>query len=397
MAFNIRSSQIVALAIAAGIGGWIYTGSIVVGGQPSGEGIRSIAERESERDTQLFKVRYKTVEPVPYGETLSVRGQTTNAATVQIRAQVSGTLIERHVNKGDRVSENQLVCSIETGARAAQLAKSEAMFAQAQSDYEANSTLVEKGIVSKNEALFAQAQADYEANSTLVEKGIVSKNKLKSLKASLDAATAAIAEATLQLERSEIHANASGIVQDPIAEIGETLSVGSVCVTLVQSDPIKFAGQISERDIDKVKVGAQAIVKLISGMSAEGTVSYISPSADSSTRTFLTEIEIPNSSEKIRSGMTARANIKLPVVEAYPISPSWVTLADSGALGVRVVGENSMVEFVELELIAQTQSGFWVTGLKPGTKVITLGQNYVVAQEKVSASVDTLQTAGTSQ
>ncbi len=173
------------------------------------------------------------------------------------------------------------------------------------------------------------------------------------------------------------------------------LRVGAVCVTIVQSDPIKFTGQISERDIDKVKVGAQASVALVSGKLATGTVSYISPSADSATRTFLTEIIIPNSNNQIRAGITARANINLPVIEAYRISPSWMTLSDGGEIGVRTINTSSMVEFKEIKIIAQTNSGFWVQGLEPGTKIISLGQDYVVADEKVEAILDTQNMPGT--
>ena len=371
MAFNVKGSHIIAIAITAGIAGWIYTGNVVIGGQTPEAGGVSITEREKKRSTQLFKVRYIDVHPEQWLEELVVRGQTKASAIVPVHAQVSGTLMERLVNKGDKVTKGQLVCKVDVGARQAQLARTQAMF--------------------------AKALADHDANFKLVKKGIVSKNALTTMKASLDAAKAEIAEAKLQLERSDIHANAAGIVQDPIAEVGQMLNVGTACVTLVQSDPIKFTGQISERDIDKVKIGSSATIELVTGKTATGVVRYISPSADTQTRTFLTEIEIPNAKSALRDGMTARAHIKLPMVEAYRLSPSWVTLSDEGEIGVRTIDAASIVSFVEVELVAQTKTGFWVRGLKPGTRVITLGQEYVADNEEVEAVADITSTAGIKQ
>jgi len=368
MAFKIKGSHVVALVISAGISGWMYTGGIVIGGQPPEGGSIPIDKREAKRSSDLFKVRVVKVEPEPWQDKLVVRGQTKASALVPVRAQVDGILLQRLVNKGDKVSKNQVVCKVDVGSRAAHLARVQAQF--------------------------TKAEADHTANSKLVEKGIVSRNMLNTMKASLDAAKAEISEAKLKLERSDIRANAAGVVQDPIAEVGDMLSVGSACVTLVQSDPIKFTGQISERDVDKIEIGAFAEIELISGKIVSGNVRYISPSADSKTRTFLTEIEIPNKSREIRDGLTARANIKLPEVQAYQISPAWITLSDDGAIGVREVDKNSVVHFVPIQIISQKKNAFWVRGLEPGSQIISLGQEFVIAGEKVEAKLETSKTAG---
>ncbi|MCP4183270.1 MAG: efflux RND transporter periplasmic adaptor subunit [Hyphomicrobiales bacterium] len=368
MAFEINGSHIVAIVIASGISAWMYTGGVVIGGQPPEGGSIPINEREAKRASDLFRVRTVHVKPESWQDELVVHGQTKATAVIPVRAQVGGILLQRLVNKGEKVSKNQVVCKVDVGSRAAQLARVQAQF--------------------------TKAEADHTANLKLVKKGIVSRNMLNTMKASLDAAKAEIAEAKLKLERSDIQANAGGIVQDPIAEVGDMLSVGSVCITLVQSDPVKFAGQISERDIDKVRIGAVADIELISGKKISGKVRYISPSADNKTRTFLTEIEIPNKNHEIRDGLTARANIKLAEIEAYRVSPSWITLSDDGTIGVRTVDKNSIVRFVSIEIVSQKKDAFWVHGLKPGSRIISLGQEFVVDGEKVEAVPETKKTAG---
>ena len=65
------------------------------------------------------------------------------------------------------------------------------------------------------------------------------------------------------------------------------------------------------------------------------------------------------------------------------MKPSWLTLADNGNVGVRVIGDDDVVDFVELKILAQTPDTMWVSGLANGQRVITVGQEYVAAGQKV--------------
>ena len=172
------------------------------------------------------------------------------------------------------------------------------------------------------------------------------------------------------------------------------LQIGGTCVTLVDHDPMYFTGQLSERSVNDVKEGMEALVDLVTGSRAVGKVSYIAPSADPQTRTFQVEIELDDPGHAIRDGITASANIQLPPKLSFRVSPSWLTLADSGEVGMKVVDENDVVAFVPVKILAQTKDGFWVEGPTPGLRVITLGQEYVISGEKVEPVPDTLQAQG---
>jgi hypothetical protein len=52
------------------------------------------------------------------------------------------------------------------------------------------------------------------------------------------------------------------------------------------------------------------------------------------------------------------------------------------------------VDFVNIEILAQTSEGFWITGPEPGVRVISMGQEYVVRGEKVEAMADPIVNAG---
>lgn len=361
MAFKIRGSYLVAIGITAGLIGWMATGSIELGGNDA-EGTPPIAEREAERSSELFKVNYLPLQPEERVEQVKVRGRTQADAIIPIRAETAGILEERLVNKGDEVKAGDLVCRIESGAREAELAKAK--------------------------AALAQAEADYDSNAKLAEQGFAAQNRLNQLKAALDASKAGLAQSEWELARTEVHAKASGIVQDPIAEPGDMLTMGGTCVTLINSDPMLFIGQVSERNISKVVPGRKAEVTLVSGETIEGEVRYVSPSADAQTRTFRVEIVLPNGDGAIRDGLTANAVIKLEPTVAFRVLPSWITLADSGEIGLKTIDENDTVHFEPVNILEQTKQGIWISGPEAGHKVITFGQEYVRAGEKVSPFPD---------
>ncbi len=357
MAFRIRGSHIAALVIAGAVAGWMGTGNVVIGGQANSENaVPPPAERASNDDI-AFKVRYVSVMPETRPEVLLVRGRTEADTVVAVRAETRGTLEKRFVEKGDHVKTGDLVCQLERGTR-------ESAIAQASATLE-------------------QAIFDYEGALELREKGYASETRVKSLKAAMDAASARLKDAEWELSHTDILATADGVVQDPIAEIGTNLAVGDLCITLINPDPMMFIGQVSERQIGDIEVGHPALITMVSGEEVNGTIRYIAPSADAATRTFRVEIEIPNSDRTLRDGVTAAAVIQLDGSEAYRIQPSWLTLDDDGSLGVRVVDQNDVVAFRKLNIISHTPETMWVTGLEPDMRVITVGQDYVIAGQTV--------------
>jgi membrane fusion protein, multidrug efflux system len=365
MAFRIKASHLIAAAITVAIVGWMATGSIEIGGRrDNSAGAAPIAEREADRSATRFTVSTVPLLPETREETLLVRGRTEADAVVPIRVETGGILQKRHFEKGDKVKSGDVVCEIEAAWREAKVAQAEAALARASSDYESATQLSEKGFSS-------------DAN-------------VRQLKAALEAARAVLTEVEIDLERTKVRANAEGTVQDPIAEIGDMLKSGDVCVTLIDNDPILFIGQVSERRIRDVSTGMTAAIELVTGQSLTGRVTYISPSADPQTRTFRTEIEIGNADGGIRDGLTATAQISLQPTTAYRVSPAWISLSDKGEIGVKTVDGEGVVAFAPAKIVAQTSSGFWITGPEPGSVIITRGHEYVLPGEKVDTVRDPL-------
>ncbi len=369
MTFTIKGSHFAAVLITAIIGIWMYYGDIEIGGQGAeANGTKPIAERNLETSNELFKVSYITLTPENRSRTVTLRGRTKEDAIIPVRAETSGILEKRRVNRGDYVEKNQLVCVIARGAREANL--------------------------ESTKARLAQMEADYAANKKLIDKGFATDARLRELKFDLNAAKAQVKQAELELSYTEIRTNAAGIVQDPIAEPGDVLAMGGTCITLVDRDPMFFTGQLSESDINFIKPGMKAEVKLVTGTTTPGTITYIAPSADPQTRTFLTDIRLDNAEDDIQGGLTASASIKLAETTAFKISPSWLTLSNDGTVGVKTINAEDKVEFIPVKILSQTKTGFWIKGLTPGAHIITMGQEYVISGEQVEPVLDEKLTSG---
>ena len=176
----------------------------------------------------------------------------------------------------------------------------------------------------------------------------------------------------------------SGYLETLRVEEGDFLNTGSVCAALIDPDPMLVVADIAEKDIAQVQLGSKASAKLISGRYISGEVTFIASSADKNTRSFRVEISVDNKDRTIRDGVSAEIYIKGKEEPAHKISPAILSLNDQGKLGVRTVTSDNRVEFKEINILEDTNSGMWVSGLGEEARIITLGQEYVFQGQTVN-------------
>ena len=176
----------------------------------------------------------------------------------------------------------------------------------------------------------------------------------------------------------------SGYLETLRVEEGDFLNTGAVCAALIDPDPMLIVADIAEKDIAQVQLGSEARAKLISGRFISGEVTFIASSADKNTRTFRVEISVDNKDRTIRDGVSAEIYIKGKEEAAHKISPAILSLNDQGKLGVRTVTADNRVEFKEINILEDTNSGMWVSGLGEEARIITLGQEYVFQGQTVN-------------
>ena len=175
----------------------------------------------------------------------------------------------------------------------------------------------------------------------------------------------------------KVNAPFDGYLEPFSVKEGDYLNTGAVCATIIDPDPMRLIGEVSEKEINFVKVGANASAELISGRKVEGVGSFVSTSANRGTRTFRVEIEVKNSDRSIRDGVSAQIEIAGDTILAHKISPSILMLGEAGELGIRTVNEENQVEFKKIEILEDSMDGIWISGLPRNIRIITIGQEYV--------------------
>lgn len=245
----------------------------------------------------------------------------------------------------------------------------------------------QSGIASA-EARFAAAVARESSTKAAVQ---AAQTGIQSAEAAHQSARAAVAAAQRELNNLRIYAPFGGLLESDTAELGDLMQPGAVCATVIQLDPVKLLGYAAEMQISRITTGAAAIARLVEGRQVSGEVTFVSRSADPLTRTFRVEITLANPDLAIRDGQTVEIAIASDGTRAHFIAQSSLTLNDDGALGVRVIDDQSTARFMPVTLIRDTRDGIWVSGLPDEVDLITLGQEYVTDGVPVLAHFEELQ------
>jgi multidrug efflux system membrane fusion protein len=190
-------------------------------------------------------------------------------------------------------------------------------------------------------------------------------------------AEADVAAIARDIDRLTIRAPFAGVLETDTAELGALLQPGSACATVLELDPIKLVGFVSEAEIDRVNLGAMAGARLVSGRQVTGTVTFVARSADPQTRTFRVEVTVANPDRSIRDGQTAEMLIAAEGSSAHLLPSSALTLDDAGRLGLRIVDDARTARFVPVTVLRDTADGVWLTGLPDRATVIVVGQEFV--------------------
>ena len=361
----------------------------------------TIVDPIPEDSAALVKVVVQRSEARQIDSAVVLRGQTNAARRVDVRAETSATVITEPLRKGAEVAAGDVLCQLDPGTPGASPAQAQAQPAEA------------RAFVPEAEARVTQAQAQLDeariiqnASSKLSEGGFASTTRvanseaavatalagveaaragLQTAQSGIQSAQAAVAAAEREIELLTIRAPFGGLLESDTAELGELLQPGAHCATIIQLDPIKLVGFVPETEVARVTVGATASAKLATGQDdVTGRVTFLSRTADETTRTFLVEIEVSNTDKRISDGQTAEILIASDGASAHLLPQSALTLNDEGTLGVRTIDASNTVEFHAVSLMRDTPQGVWVTGLGAVADVIVLGQEYVIAGVKVA-------------
>jgi membrane fusion protein, multidrug efflux system len=291
--------------------------------------------------------------------TLTIRGRTEALHAVDVRAEVDGMVKAIHFDKGDKVKEGDVLCELKINDKGAKFDMSR--------------------------ALVSQRDKEYTAARNLAAKGYVSETQAKQAAAALEAAQADLRTQQIALSNINIRAPFDGIVDDRYVNEGDYMRTGDKCEMVVAPQPFLAVGTVSEHDVGGLKIGDPATAVLVTGQTVEGKIRFIAQRADTATRTFRLEVELPNPDAKLRDGVSADIKIPVSQVMAQKISSGILVLDDNGVYGVRIVDDRNIVHFVPVQIVSDDPGGMWVSGLPVNVTVITVGQQFVSDGSHVKA------------
>lgn len=377
----MRRSYLIAGTIALLAGGWLASGMLFKSGEP-GRSVPTVSaeaaqlsdpptdggsEAASAEDATAAPTMARPGEPVsvqvasstavPQPRTIVLRGRTEADRVVEVRAETTGRVVEIPLEEGALAHKGDLIAVLDGADRAARLAEAK--------------------------ALLQQRQAESEASKRLAEKGFAPKLNLAELAANLALAQAQVKSMEVEVSHLRIEAPIEGVLDDRNAEVGHYLQIADPVATIIDLDPIVLVGYATERDVSQLEIGGPARARLLDGREVVGALRFIAARAESETRTFRIEVEVPNRDYGIRDGLSAELVVPVEDVPAHRVSPAVLTLGPSGEVGVKLVDETDTVRFMPVQILREDASGLWITGISPAARLIVVGQEFVVDGQMV--------------
>jgi HlyD family secretion protein len=200
----------------------------------------------------------------------------------------------------------------------------------------------------------------------------------------IEVVEAQIKDVDLKLARTGIKTPVDGVVSAKNAKIGAIASgAGEPLFTVIKDGAIELVADLSETDIQKVKVGQRANVTIAGSRAPiEGKIRLVSPTVDPTTRLGTVHIIVDGHSGA-RAGMYASAEIIVSEADALALPLSAVTSGRSGSTARRV--EDNVVKQVKIQTGIQ-DGGFVeiVSGLQAGDKVVAKAGAFVRDGDRIA-------------
>ncbi len=241
--------------------------------------------------------------------------------SVTVGSQVSGIIQELHADFNSIVRKGQVIARLDPTMMQTQIEQARANLVRAQADVERLRVTLEDTRVKLERArelsgrkLITQQELETaEVNVKSAEA------QVRSSQASLSQSEASLRTNEVNLEHTVISAPIDGIVISRNVEIGQTVAASFNAPTLfiIAADltKMKCTANIDESDVGRIRPG-QAVTFRVDAYPTEefaGTVSQVrlQPIVVQNVVTYGTVIDVPNTSLKLKPGMTANVQIQI--------------------------------------------------------------------------------------
>ena len=326
------------------------------------------------------EVLLTTIETKDIPVSYEYAGRVAGSREIEVRARVSGILMERTYTEGELVKQGDLLFLIDPAPYEAALAQAEAMLQQQQ-------------------ATLAQAEREWKRISSLFERNAVSARERDSALSTLELAKATVAgaraevrTAKINLDYTRVEAPISGVTSQEAVSEGSLVGTGqdsSLLTRISQLDPVyvNFAvpdaeslqlrnmqesGALTLPDDGRLKVD----LKLSDGslMADAGYVDFTDSTIDQNTGTIRNRAVASNPNRDLMPGQFVRVMVKGMVLRDAVTVPQAAVLQGPKGMMVYVVDGENVAKPQPIQ-IGKAIGDRWLVrdGLKNGDKVIIEG------------------------
>ena len=340
-----------------------------VSASPSGE--RNQA-RGSGRSHEAVPVLVATAQRKAIPIQIRAVGNGEPFATVSVKSQVTGVLMQAHFKEGQNVKKGQMLFTIDPRPFEASVKQTEANLA-------------------RDVAQLQNARAQARRYAELLKKQYVSQEQYDQISTNADALEsvveadkAAVENAKVQLSYCYIYAPIDGQVGSLLVNEGNLVRVndGAPLVVINQLSPINVTFSVPEQHLANIKrhmaTGALKVDARFpsdEGHPEQGNLAFVDNAVDRITGTIKLKAEFKNSARRLWPGQFINVAVTLSTQADAVVIPSEAIQVGPNGQQVFVVKEDRRVE-VRLITVGQTQDGEAVItkGLAAGELVVREGQ-----------------------
>jgi multidrug efflux system membrane fusion protein len=217
--------------------------------------------------------------------------------------------------------------------------------------------------------------------------------------ATYDQANAGIAKTEAIISQKLVRAPFDGVLGVRHVEVGQFLTAGTQIVSLTDLSMLYANFTVTEKDSAALKVGqiVRIMVDAYPGKIFEGKITTIEPQIATDTRNIRVQATLDNPDHILKPGMFATTTVVLPdkpaVVTVPETAVDYTLYGDSVFLITEKKGDDGKTSLTAVRTFVRTGNRIHgraeiLSGLKPGDRVITVGQLKLQSGAAVAISTD---------
>ena len=340
---------------------------------------------------------------------------------VEVMAKVAGYVKQINVDVGDRVKQNQVIAILEIPEMADDLTRVNAAVERSQAEVAHANDEIQRAVAAhhlahlsferlfavseKNPGLVAQQEIDDARSKDLMAEAQVSaaKSALDVRKEQVQVNEAEVQKVHTLMDYTKVVAPFDGVVTKRYADNGAMIQAGTTSKTqatplvrVSENSLLRLILPVPESAVPTVHIGQQVDVRVPTlNRSFPGRVARFANKLSLATRTMDTQVDVPNPTFVLISGMYAEVNLTLDRRNAVLTIPVTAVDREGDAAGrVMVVTADNRVESRKITLGLETAHNVEVrSGLTEADKVVLSGRSGLRPGDEVLPKIVSMATS----